>query len=309
MPINIPDALPATGVLTDENIFVMGKTRATHQDIRPMKMLLLNLMPKKIETEIQLMRLLSNTPLQVNIELLRIDNRPSKNTPEEHLNNFYRTFEQVESNNYDGMLITGAPLGQVDFDQVLFWDRMQRIMDWATDHVNAVMYLCWAAHAALNYHYGIQRFQRPEKISGVYPHAPCYRHHPLLRGFDHEFWVPHSRYAEVSRQEIESKSDLQVLAESDEAGAYLIASPDGRQLFVTGHPEYDADTLDNEYRRDIGEGLQPLPPENYYLNDDPSQEPVVRWASHGNLLFANWLNYFVYQETPYDLSQLTPVKR
>lgn len=309
MPINIPDALPATGVLTKENIFVMRSTRASSQDIRPLKVLLLNLMPKKIETEIQLMRLLSNTPLQVNIELLRIDNRPSKNTPEAHLTNFYRTFEQVEHENYDGMLITGAPLGQIDFEEVVFWERLKTIFDWATEHVNAVMYLCWAAHAALHYHYGIERFQRPNKISGVYPHSPCYQHHPLLRGFDQEFWVPHSRYAEVSKQEIAAKSNLQILADSDEAGPYLIASPDGRQLFIMGHPEYDADTLSNEYQRDLAEGIHPSLPENYFRANDPNHTPIMRWASHGNLLFANWLNYFVYQATPYDLSQLQPVQR
>lgn len=309
MPIKIPDALPARGVLTDENIFVMKTTRAIQQDIRPMKMLLLNLMPKKIETEIQLMRLLSNTPLQVDIELLRIDDRPSKNTPAEHLNNFYRTFEQIENSNYDGMIITGAPLGQIAFEDVLFWERLTRIFDWAAEHVNAVMYLCWAAHAALYYHYGIKRFQRSSKISGVYPHRPCYQHHPLLRGFDQEFWVPHSRYAEVAAEQIVSRSNLQILADSEQAGAYLIASPDGRQLFITGHPEYDAETLDNEYRRDLAAGIKPQPPQNYYRDNQPENEPVVRWASHGNLLFANWLNYFVYQETPYDLNQLQPVKR
>lgn len=309
MPIKIPDQLPATQVLTGENIFVMGEQRASTQNIRPLKVLILNLMPKKIETEIQLLRMLSNTSLQVDVDLLRIDNRPSKNTPEEHLNAFYRTFEEIEHKNYDGMIITGAPLGLVKWEDVVFWKRITRIIDWSTEHVNATMYLCWAAHAALYTLYGIDRQIRHEKISGVYEHQVRYHNHPLLRGFDDLFWVPHSRYAEIQAEEVEAHPELQVLVDSAEAGVYLAASKDGRQLFVSGHPEYDPETLDNEYKRDLSAGLTPAVPENYYLGDSPDNSPLVRWRSHGNLLFANWLNYFVYQTTPYDLSQLKPVAK
>lgn len=309
MPIKIPDQLPATQVLSGENIFVMAEERASTQNIRPLKVLILNLMPKKIETEIQLMRMLSNTPLQVDVELLRIDNRPSKNTPEEHLNAFYRTFEEVEHKNYDGMIITGAPLGLVKWDDVIFWKRITRIIEWANQHVNATMYLCWAAHAALYTLYGIDRHIRKEKISGVYKHQVRYHNHPLMRGFDDEFWVPHSRYAAIKASEVEAHPELQVLVDSDDAGIYLAASKDGRQLFITGHPEYDPETLDNEYKRDMLAGLNPTVPENYYQDDSPENNPVVRWRSHGSLLYANWLNYFVYQTTPYDLSELTPVAK
>ncbi|MBW8191568.1 homoserine O-succinyltransferase [Neiella marina] len=307
MPINIPDRLPATQVLTGENIFVMGEERAMAQNIRPLKVLLLNLMPKKIETEIQILRMLSNTPLQVDVDLLRIDNRPSKNTPEAHLNAFYRTFEEVEQQNYDGMIITGAPLGLVEWNDVVFWDRMKTIIDWANQHVTSTMYLCWAAHAALYTLYGIDRKIRKEKYSGVFAHQVLFQNHPLMRGFDDVFWVPHSRYAEINAEEVEAKTSLQILAASPETGVHLVASNDGRQLFVTGHPEYDPDTLHNEYIRDCDAGLAPVLPENYYRDDNPNNEPLVRWRSHGNLLFANWLNYFVYQTTPYDLSQLNPV--
>ena len=307
MPINIPDQLPATQVLTGENIFVMGEQRASTQNIRPMKFLILNLMPKKIETEIQLLRMLSNTPLQVDVELLPIVNRPSKNTPEEHLKTFYRTFEEVEHKNYDGMIITGAPLGLVEWKDVVFWERMTRIIEWANHHVNSTMYLCWAAHAALYTLYGIDRHIRDKKISGVFEHRVRYHNHPLLRGFDDVFSVPHSRYAEIKAAEVEAHSDLQVLVDSPDAGVYLAASNDGRQLFISGHPEYDPRTLDEEYKRDLAQGLSPQIPENYYYDNNPDNEPVVRWRSHGNLLFANWLNYFVYQTTPYDLSQLEPV--
>ncbi|MCM2679968.1 homoserine O-acetyltransferase MetA [Echinimonas agarilytica] len=307
MPINIPDRLPATQVLTGENIFVMGEQRASSQNIRPLNVLILNLMPKKIETEIQILRMLSNTPLQIDVDLLRIDNRVSKNTPEEHLNAFYRTFEEVEHKNYDGMIITGAPLGLVEWEDVVFWDRMKTIIDWANTHVNATLYLCWAAHAALYTLYGIDRHIRKSKISGVFQHQVRYHNHPLMRGFDDVFWVPHSRYAEINAAEIAAHNDLHVLADSQQAGVYLVASNDGRQLFVSGHPEYDPETLDNEFKRDVSQGLSPDVPKNYYHGDLPENGPLVRWRSHGNLLFSNWLNYFVYQTTPYDLSQLKPV--
>lgn len=309
VPINIPDQLPATEVLAGENIFVMGSSRASTQDIRPLKVVILNLMPKKIETEVQLLRLLSNSPLQVDVDLLRIDDRPSKNTPQEHLDTFYRSFEQVMDRNYDGMIITGAPLGLLPFHEVVYWDRIQRIMDWSTTHVNATLYLCWAAHAAIYHFWGIERHLRDEKLSGVYRHHIRYAHHPILRGFDNQFWVPHSRYAEVLPEDVAKVSELQIIADSPEAGIYLMGTEDGRQIFVTGHPEYTPETLHNEYMRDIEAGIEPKVPVNYYINDDPQQGFSVSWRSHGYLLFANWLNYCVYQQTPFDLNQITPLSR
>lgn len=309
MPINIPDQLPATEVLAGENIFIMGSSRASTQDIRPLKTLILNLMPKKIETEIQLLRLLSNSPLQIDVDLLRIDDRPSKNTPREHLDTFYRSFEQVMDSNYDGMIITGAPLGLLPYEDVVYWDRIQRIMDWSTEHVNSTLYLCWAAHAALYHFWGIERHLREHKLSGVYRHQIRYANHPILRGFDNEFWVPHSRYAQVLPEDVQKVSELQIIADSNEAGIYLLGTEDGRQIFITGHPEYNTETLDQEYKRDLAAGIEPTAPVNYYYNDDPQAGVCVRWRSHGCLLFINWLNYYVYQQTPFDLSQITPLPR
>lgn len=305
MPIKIPDKLPAANILLDENIFVMSESRAMHQDIRPLRVLILNLMPKKIETETQLLRLLSNTALQVHVDLLRIDDRPSKNTPAEHLDTFYVDFETIEHQYYDGFIITGAPLGQVEFDEVFYWSRLKRIMDWSEHQVTSTIFLCWAAHAAFYHFYGLNRALRDEKLSGVYTHKPLDPHHALLRGFDNEFWVPHSRYAQMELADIEAEPDLEVLARSERAGVYLVTSRDGRKLFVTGHPEYDANTLHDEYQRDLAAGLKPAVPENYYVNDDPNQPYINRWRSHGNLLFTNWLNYHVYQMTPFDLTELS----
>lgn len=305
MPIKIPDQLPATDILRKENIFIMAESRASTQEIRPLKVLILNLMPKKIETETQFLRLLSNSPLQVDIELLRIDDRPSKNTPEEHLNAFYRQFEMVSHRNFDGLIITGAPLGQVQFKDVAYWEHLQRIMTWAKDHVTSTLYVCWAAQAALKLLYNLPKQTRDEKLSGVYYHDIHQPFHPLLRGFDDTFLAPHSRYADFDAEYLQQYTDLDLLATSDVAGVYLAATKDKRHVFVTGHPEYDANTLHQEYIRDLAEGLQPPIPVNYYPNDNPDNTPRASWRSHGHLLFSNWLNYGVYQQTPYDLEHFS----
>lgn len=304
MPIRIPDRLPAANVLTQENIFVMSETRAVNQEIRPMRMLLLNLMPKKIETETQLLRMLSNSPLQIDVDLLRIDDRPSKNTPQSHLESFYHEFEQVQDQFYDGLIITGAPLGLTDFSDVVYWDKVAQVVEWAKSHVTSTLFLCWAAQAGLKLLYDIDKQTRLEKLSGVYEHQNLDQYDPLMRGFDDVFLAPHSRYADFPLDLIQKKTDLKILAASEQVGVYLAVSPDGRQVFVTGHPEYDADTLDNEYRRDLEVGIAPKMPTNYYPNDDASQTPRATWRSHGHLLFSNWLNYHVYQLTPYDLKTL-----
>ncbi|NLS14085.1 homoserine O-succinyltransferase [Vibrio sp. SM6] len=305
MPIRIPDQLPASDILRNENIFVMNMTRAASQEIRPLRVLILNLMPKKIETETQFLRLLSNSPLQVDVELLRIDNRPSKNTPTEHLDTFYRQFEMVKTRNFDGLIITGAPLGLVQFEDVIYWDHLQTIMTWAKDHVTSTLYVCWAAQAGLKLLYDLPKRTRKEKLSGVYAHQIHSPYHPILRGFDDTFLAPHSRYADFSADYLAEHTDLEILATSETAGVYLAATKDKRNVFVTGHPEYDAQTLHNEYVRDLGEGMDPIIPVNYYPNDDPSQPPSASWRSHGHLLFSNWLNYCVYQQTPYDLDKFS----
>ncbi len=305
MPIKIPDQLPAAGVLTEENIFVMTDTRAAHQDIRPLKVLLLNLMPKKIETEIQLMRMLSNSPLQVIVDLLRIDDRESKNTPKIHVETFYQDFEQVKGNKYDGLIITGAPLGLVQFKDVVYWDTLIEIIEWSQKNVTSTLFLCWAAQAALNVLYGLEKQTRDVKLSGVYYHRKLEQQDPLVRGFDDVFLAPHSRYASFEGDFIRANTDLQIFAESDEAGVYLAASKDCRQVFVTGHPEYDAGTLHSEYHRDLTAGINPNIPANYYPNNDPANPPYHSWRSNGHLLFSNWLNYYVYQLTPYDLNTLS----
>lgn len=305
MPIKIPDQLPATDILRNENIFIMSETRAATQEIRPLKVLILNLMPKKIDTETQFLRLLSNSPLQVDVELLRIDNRPSSNTPEEHLNNFYRQFEMVKNRNFDGLIITGAPLGLVQFEDVVYWDHLETIIKWAKDHVTSTLYVCWAVQAALNILYGLPKRTRKIKLSGVYDHQISLQYHPLLRGFDDSFVAPHSRYADFPIDFIKTKTDLDILAESESAGVYLAASRDKRHVFVTGHPEYDATTLHNEYQRDLEQGLEPSLPINYYPQDNVDCTPRATWRSHGHLLFSNWLNYCVYQQTPYDLDRFS----
>ncbi|MFD2167793.1 homoserine O-succinyltransferase [Thalassotalea euphylliae] len=301
MPIKIPDQLPALSILGNENIFVMSEHRAANQDIRPMEMAILNLMPNKIETEVQILRMLSNTPLQINVDLVRIHANPSKNTPTSHLESFYRLFDDVKGKQYDGLIITGAPLGLMDYEDVSYWDKIQDVFDWAQNNVVSTMFLCWAAHAALYHHYGLNRQVRDQKLSGVYRHDVTKAHEKLTRGFDDEFWVPHSRYGEVTPEDYQSIPHLQILGQSAEAGVYLVASEDKRQVYVTGHPEYDPSTLDEEYRRDLAADLAPDIPVNYYRDNNPDNAPSSKWRSHGSLLFNNWINYYVYQITPYQL--------
>ncbi|MEC8231836.1 MAG: homoserine O-succinyltransferase [Pseudomonadota bacterium] len=304
MPIRIPEQLPAQNVLLGENIFTMDMDRAANQDIRPLEVGILNLMPNKIETEVQLLRLLSNTPLQINVDLIRIDNQAPKNTPQSHMDAFYHDFSSVANKKYDGLIVTGAPLALLDYEEVKYWDTMTTILEWAQRHVNSTLYLCWAAHAAMYHFYGITRQLRKEKFSGVYQHQVNDPHNELLRGFDPSFYAPHSRYGHIDTAQYNSVDGLSVVAESGEVGAYIVASDDKRMVFVTGHPEYDPETLKDEYFRDIAAGQTPAIPKNYFEGDDPSKSPIVQWRSHGSLLFTNWLNYYVYQTTPYDLNQL-----
>ncbi len=307
MPIKIPNLLPATNVLESENIFVMTEHRAITQDIRPLQVLLLNLMPTKIATETQLARLLSNTPLQVELELMQTSSYIGKNTPQEHMLKFYTDFEHVKDRYFDGMVITGAPVEKLDFEQVEYWDELCRIMEWSKTHVHSTFHICWAAQAALYYHYGIEKIALPEKLSGVYPHWVVRRSSMLMRGFDDRFMVPHSRNTTVALEDVMACDKLKILAVSDKAGLYAAATEGGRQIFITGHSEYDADTLKNEYIRDLNQGINPHVPENYFPDDDPSREPIVSWRSHANLLYMNWLNYFVYQSTPYDIQTIEPI--
>ncbi len=301
MPLNISDNLPAVKILEDENIFVMKETRAVHQDIRPLKILLLNLMPVKSTTETQILRLLSNTPLQVQTTLIYTRMHLSKNTPKEHLDAFYQTFDDISVHKYDGLIITGAPIEHLDFEDVDYWEEMVKIMDWADHHVTSTVFICWASQAGLYHHYGVPKYRVNEKIFGVFRHRTYKKTNLLLRGFDDEFLAPHSRYTEVRKEDIEQINDLEILADSDEAGIYLVASKDMKRVFVTGHSEYDPLTLKSEYDRDMAKGIDIKIPQNYYLNDDPANLPTVRWRSHANLLFSNWLNYCVYQATPFVL--------
>ena len=301
MPIQIPNDLPATGILQNENIFVMTETRAMTQDIRPLEIVLLNLMPTKIVTETQLSRLLGNTPLQVNLELMHTTSHKSKNVSQEHLLTFYKSFEELKDRKFDGMIITGAPVENMEFEDVDYWDELCQIMEWSKTNVHSTFHICWGAQAGLYYHYGVQKKALPEKMFGVFKHTADYKRAILLRGFDDEFWVPHSRHTTVEREDIEKIPGLRLLASSEEAGVYAVMSKEGRQIFITGHSEYDADTLKREYVRDKNLGLPIHVPVNYFPNDDDTQEPVVRWRSHANLLYSNWLNYFVYQTTPYDI--------
>jgi len=301
VPIQIPNDLPAAEVLQKENIFVMKQTRAETQHIRPLEIVLLNLMPTKIVTETQLSRMLGNTPLQVHLELMMLSTHKAKNTPEEHLLAFYKTFEELKDRKFDGMVITGAPVENMPFEQVNYWKELTQIMEWSKDHVHSTFHICWGAQAGLYYHYGIQKYPLPEKMFGVFKHKADYKHAILLRGFDDEFWVPHSRHTTIRREDIEATPGLKILASSEEAGVYILMNKEGRQIFVTGHSEYDPDTLEREYLRDKYQGLPIQVPKNYYPNDDDSQPPIVRWRGHGNLLYSNWLNYFVYQTTPYDI--------
>lgn len=306
MPIRVPDELPAVCFLRNENVFVMTSSRARNQEIRPLKVLILNLMPKKIETENQFLRLLSNSPLQIDIQLLRIDSRESKNTPAEHLNNFYCDFEDIQGENFDGLIVTGAPLGLVDFCDVAYWPQIERVIDWAKNHVTSTLFVCWAVQAALNILYRIPKLTREVKLSGVYLHQTLQQHALLTRGFDETFLAPHSRYADFPSEVIRQYTNLDILAESAQTGAYLFASKDKRLAFVTGHPEYDTLTLAGEYCRDIDAGLNPNVPLNYFPDDNPELTPTATWRSHGHLLFSNWLNYYVYQITPFDLRLMNP---
>ena len=301
MPIRIPNDLPAASALQQENIFVMTQDRALTQDIRPLEIVLLNLMPTKIVTETQLSRLLGNTPLQVNLELMHTTSHNPKNVPAEHMLSFYKSFDELKHRKFDGMVITGAPVELMDFEQVDYWDELCRIMEWSKTHVHSTFHICWGAQAGLYYHYGIDKQLLPEKLFGVFRHQADYKRAILLRGFDDTFWVPHSRNTTVSRESIEAVPGLKIIASSEEAGVYAVMSKEGRQIFVTGHGEYDPETLRNEYFRDLGQGLMTSVPKNYFPEDDPTKEPIVRWRGHANLLFSNWLNYFVYQTTPYDI--------
>ena len=301
MPIAIPNDLPAAEILLNENIFVMKQTRAETQQIRPLEIVLLNLMPTKIVTETQLSRMLGNTPLQVHLELMMLSSHKPKNTPEEHLLAFYKTFDELKHRKFDGMVITGAPVENMPFEQVGYWEELKQIMEWSKDHVHSTFHICWGAQAGLYYHYGIQKHPLSEKLFGVFSHQKDYKHAILLRGFDDEFWVPHSRHTTIHREDIEAVPGLKILASSEEAGVYIVMNKEGRQIFVTGHSEYDPDTLEREYLRDKYRGLPIQVPKNYYPNDDESQAPIVRWRGHGNLLYSNWLNYFVYQTTPYNI--------
>ena len=304
MPIQIPNNLPATEILQQENIFVMNENRAVSQDIRPLEIVLLNLMPTKIATETQLSRLLGNTPLQVRLELMHTTTHVSKNTSQDHLLNFYKSFDELKDRKFDGMVITGAPVENMPFEDVDYWQELCRIMEWSKTHVHSTLHICWGAQAGLYYHYGINKHDLSEKLFGVFPHQVEYKRSILLRGFDDEFWVPHSRHTTVLREDIEKVPGLKILASSQKAGVYALMNKEGRQIFVTGHSEYDPDTLEKEYLRDKSQGLPIHVPENYYPNDDDTQPPMVRWRGHGNLLFSNWLNYFVYQTTPYDIMSI-----
>ena len=304
MPINIPDNLPARDILTGENIFVMTKERAEHQDVRPLRIAILNLMPTKIITETQILRIIGNTPIQMDVVLLHPETYQSRNTPSEHLDAFYRTFSQVHHEKFDGLLITGAPVENLPFEAVDYWPELVEIMDWSVHHVFSTFHVCWGAQAGLYHHYGIPKHPLEQKMFGVFSHTLARKGVKLLQGFDDEFHVPHSRHTETSREDLLSVPALEILSESEESGVFLVQAMNGRQIFATGHVEYDPLTLKAEYDRDVAKGMDIPVPLHYYPDDDPSREPVVRWRSTANLLFGNWINYYVYQETPYDLSQL-----
>ena len=304
MPIKIPNGLPAVKVLHDENIFVMTEKRAVKQDIRPLKILLLNLMPKKIETETQFARLLGNTPLQVEMEMMYTTSHKSKNTSEGHLLAFYKTFDEIKHNKYEGMIITGAPVENMEFEEVEYWDELCKIMEWSKTHVTSTFHICWGAQAGLYYHFGIPKIHLPQKYFGVYPHKVNYKKSILFRGFDETFMVPQSRHTTVLTEDIKKVKELKILASSSETGVYAISTNKGKQIFITGHSEYERDTLKNEYLRDKEKGLDIAVPKNYFPNDDPTKDPIVSWRAHANLLYSNWLNYFVYQTTPYDIETI-----
>lgn len=304
MPIRIPADLPAFKTLGDENIFVMSKDRAEHQDIRPLRVVILNIMPKKIETESQLLRLLSNTPLQVDVELLQMASHVSRNTSQGHLEAFYKTFDEIKDNRYDGMIITGAPVELLEYEAVDYWDEITKIMEWSKTHVFSTLYICWGAQAGLYYHFGIPKYPLEQKMFGVFPHRAEVSNCQLLRGFDDIFYVPHSRNTEIHREDIERIPQLEILTSSDISGVHIVANKNGRQYFITGHSEYDRDTLANEYRRDLDKGIDIQLPYNYFPDDNPDNVPLFSWRCTANLMFSNWLNYCVYQRTPYNLEEL-----
>lgn len=304
MPIRIPDALPATEILEGENIFVMTEFRALHQHIRPLRVLILNLMPTKIATETQLMRKLSNTPLQIQVDLLRTKSHEATHVSAGHLETFYRTFEDIENEHYDGLIITGAPVELMEFEEVDYWEELCRIMDWSSTHVHSTLHICWGAQAGLYYHYGIQKYRLPKKASGVFEHRLLKPKSPLVRGFDDRFYAVHSRNTDVKIEDVEAVDDLEIVAVSDEVGLYIVKSVDSRRFFVFGHPEYDTDTLKLEYERDVKHGINPEIPTNYFPDDDPTRAPLNVWRSQAQLFYTNWLNYYVYQTTPYDLEKV-----
>ena len=305
MPLNLPDKLPAIELLKEENIFVIDTSRATQQDIRPLRIVILNLMPLKITTETDLVRLLSNTPLQVEISFMKIKSHTSKNTPIEHMQTFYTDFEQMRNEKYDGMIITGAPVEQMDFEEVTYWEEITEIFDWARTHVTSTLYICWAAQAGLYHFYGVPKYDLPAKMFGVFRHTLREPYVPIFRGFDDEFYVPHSRHTEIRREDVMKVPDLTLLSESEESGVYMAMARGGREFFITGHSEYSPYTLNDEYMRDVNKGLPIAVPRNYYRNNNPALGPVVRWRGHANLLFTNWLNYYVYQETPFRIEDIS----
>ena len=304
MPLRLPDKLPAIEFLKHENIFVLGDERANSQDIRPLRIVVLNLMPLKITTETDLIRLLSNSPLQLDIQFMKVKAHTSKNTPVEHMQAFYRDFEKMADEKFDGMIITGAPVEHLEYEQVNYWEEVSGIFDWARTHVTSTLYICWAAQAGLYHHYGVPKYALPEKMFGIFPQTPLCPSLPIFRGFDDVFYMPHSRHTELRREDILAVSELSLIAESPQSGVGMVMARGGREIFITGHSEYSPYTLDTEYKRDLGKGLPIKMPLNYYRNDDPSQPPLVTWRAHGNLLFQNWLNYYVYQETPFDINDI-----
>lgn len=304
MPINVPNDLPAAGVLEDENIFVMREDRSTHQDIRPLEIIIVNLMPTKVETEIQLLRILSNTPLQVNIKFVQMKTHSSKTTSQDYLDKFYDVFDNIKKRKWDGMIITGAPVEDLPFEQVDYWDELCEIMEWSKTHVTSTLHICWGAQAALYYHYGIPKYPLSSKKSGVFVHRSISKDDPLLRGMDDLFRFPHSRHTQVKAEDILQNPHLHIIVDSDEAGVGIVVSEQCGQIFIMGHMEYDPNTLSYEYYRDLGKGMNPHVPDNYFPNDDPSQDPIMTWRSTANLIFSNWLNYYVYQNTPYDINSM-----
>ena len=304
MPLRLPDKLPAIDLLKSENIFVLADSRANSQDIRPLRIVVLNLMPLKITTETDLIRILSNSPLQLEIQFMKVKAHTSKNTPIEHMKAFYRDFELMRNEKFDGMIITGAPVEHLDYHEVTYWDEISEIFAWARTHVTSTMYICWAAQAGLYYHYGVPKYPLPQKMVGIFPQYMSDNTLPIFRGFDDVFYMPHSRHTEIRKEDILKVPELTLIAESPMSGVSIVMAREGREIFITGHSEYSPNTLDTEYKRDLGKGLPIQKPYNYYKNDDPAQGPLVTWRAHGNLMFQNWLNYYVYQETPYNIDDI-----